>query len=100
MSWAGSSVSVPTEFWSRLSGLSCFHSGLAPSAFSVDQTPPPETPAQTWHLPALHFGSTSKDVTRLAVLFVAPENDVTPGWVAFWRGPRRFQVLLPRKARP
>ena len=68
---------------------------------SVLQTPPPETPAQSRHLCAVQFGSATTIGVRLAVLFVAPENDVTPGWVAFTRGPYCFHLLLShRKVRP
>ena len=95
----GSSTSVPTEFWSRLSGLICFQVGWPESALVVSQTPPPEAPAQRRHLWAEHFGSTTRAVIRLAVLLVAPENDVTPGWVASICGPSCFHWPLQRKLR-
>ncbi len=85
--WLVLSTSAPTEFWSRSSGLSCCQTGFGASAFSVRQTPPPETPAQSPHLLAVQSGSATSPVTRLAVVFSAPENEVTPGWTAFVRGP-------------
>src|SRR5690348_16890338 len=75
------SVSVPTEFWSRRSGPTWFHCGSPAVAKSVRQTPPPEAPAQTTQLLALQLGETTSAVMRLAVWFVAPEKEVTPGWV-------------------
>ena len=83
----GASVRVPTEFWSRSSGLTCCHSGFDATALSVRHTPPPETPTHSLHFFAVQSGSDTIAVTRLAVLFVAPENESTPGWVAFTRGP-------------
>src|SRR4051794_27751120 len=83
----GSSVSVPTEFWSRPSTSICFHSGFGSDAFSVFQTPPPAAPAQRRHFLAVQSGSATSDVIRLAVLLVAPEKARTPGWVAFSFGP-------------
>ena len=83
----GTSVSVPTEFWSSSSGLICFHTGLGAVALSVRQTPPPETPAQRRQWLALQSGSATIVVTRLAVLLVAPEKEITPGSVAFSVGP-------------
>src|SRR6266516_2480115 len=83
----GSSVSVPTEFWSSSFGLTCCHSGFGASVLSVRQTPPPAIPAQSLHLIAEHSGSATSAVTRLAVSFVAPENEMTPGSVAFCVGP-------------
>ena len=61
------------------------------SAFSVRHTPPPETPAHKRHasVPAApQSGETRIAVTRLAVLLVAPEKAVTPGWVALVVGPK------------
>ena len=72
----------------EVSGLICFHVGFGARALSVRQTPPPETPAQRRQLLAVQSGSaTSIVVTRLAVLLVAPEKEITPGWVAFSVGP-------------
>ena len=53
----GTSVRVPTEFWSSSSGLICFHSGFLAVALSVRHTPPPETPAQRRQWLALQSGS-------------------------------------------
>src|SRR5436190_23667676 len=83
----GSSVSVPTEFWSSCSGLTCCQSGFGARALSVRQTPPPETPVQSLHCFAVQSGSATSAVTRLAVSLVAPENERTPGSVAFCLGP-------------
>ncbi len=63
-------------------------------ALLVIQTPAPETPAQTRHLFHLQSGSATSCTVRLAVLFVAPEKEMTPGWVAFTRGPNCFHLLL------
>jgi hypothetical protein len=67
---------------------------------SVVQTPPPETPAQTRQKSSCFFagfpqsGETTSAVVRLAVLFVAPENEVTPGWVALTCGPYCTHLLF------
>src|SRR5690242_12038665 len=91
---AGTSVSAPTEFWSRSSGLSCCHVGFGASAFAVVQTPPPETPTHRRHRFAVQFGSAIIAVTRLAVVSSEPANDVTPGWTPFVRGPKSFHSPL------
>ena len=80
----GSSVRVPTEFWSS--------SGFGAAALSVRQTPPPATPAQSLHFFAVQSGSATSAVTRLAVSFVAPENEMTPGSVAFCLGPKKCHL--------
>src|SRR5262249_521792 len=95
----GSKLSVPTEFWSRLGGVVCFHEGLGASASVVSQTPPPDAPAQTRHFFSEHFGSTRSAVIRLPGLLVAPENDVTPGWVPLILGASSFHWLLQRNDR-
>src|SRR5258708_16894912 len=88
----GSSTRAPTEAWSRSPGWSCFQSGLPASALSVRQTPPPAAPIQMRHCAALQLGETTIAVTRLAVVFVAPEKDVTPGWLASINGPKKFHL--------
>ena len=68
---------------------------------SVRQTPPPETPTHNLHFFAVQSGSATIAVVRLAVLFVAPENEITPGWVAFTRGPyNRQREPSPSRWRP
>src|SRR5205807_8864616 len=65
------------------------------------QTPPPEVLAQSRQWSASQSGSATSAVTRLAVLFVAPEKDVTPGCVALSFGPYCFHFgPEPRKLRP
>src|SRR5262249_52308512 len=87
----GSRVRTPTDAWSRSPTFICFQSGVEAGALSVRQMPPPEAPAQTVQslpLPLLpQSGATTSAVMRLAVLFVAPEKAVTPGWVASCVGP-------------
>src|SRR3954467_14282338 len=83
----GSMVSEPTEFCSSCSGPTWFHCGSPAVAKSVFQTPPPAAPTQTTQVLAVHDGETAIAVMRLAVWLVAPENAVTPGWVALRFGP-------------
>src|SRR5215831_11338848 len=91
----GSRYSAPVECWSSASSVRRFQSGFVARALSVRQTPPPAGVAHTRHLfffcPQL--GETTSAVMRLAVWFVAPLNDVTPGWTANCRGP--YCVQLP-----
>src|SRR5919206_4816918 len=76
----GSATSAPTEFSARPPS-SHVQDGLAASASSVRQTPPPAVPTQRRQLPGTHVGATTSAVSRLAVGVVAPENESTPGWI-------------------
>src|SRR5215210_1918825 len=89
----GSSTSCPTEFCSRSSGATCFHSGSGVTALSVRQTPPPAVPAQRRHLRAEQSGSATSATVRLAVLFVAPLKAMTPGSVEYRLGPNCCHFL-------
>src|SRR5207247_2612580 len=71
-------VSAPTEFCA-MSPVRYVQVGSAARASSVRQTPPPETPTHMRQFPATHVGAITIAVTRLAVVFVAPENASTPG---------------------
>src|SRR6267143_4254758 len=88
----GSSVNVPTEVWSRSPGWSCFQSGSFASALSVRQTPPPDAPTQTRQREAPQSGATTSAVIRLAVVFVAPEKAMTPGWTPSCLGPKNVHL--------
>src|SRR5437870_2347116 len=69
----GSAVSAPTEFcW--IPSVSHVHVGRAARASSVRHTPPPETPTHMRQLPGVQVGAITSPVTRLAVVFVAPEK--------------------------
>ena len=90
----GAAVSVPTEFCA-MPAVRYVQLGSAASASSVRQTPPPETPTHSRQFPGVHVGAITIAVTRLAVVFVAPENASTPGSTALCLGPYEYQWLLP-----
>src|SRR3954462_9775629 len=85
----GSGVSVPAEFCARSSGPTWTHSGSGAWTLFVRQTPPPDAPAQTRQLCASQSGSATSVVIRLAVTFVAPLNEITPGSRPYFFGPYR-----------
>ncbi len=90
----GSADSVPTEFCSK-APLTFFHVGLAASASSVRQTPPPEAPAHMRQSPGVHDGAISSAGVRVAVALFAPEKASTPGSNAMLSGPYCCQTPLP-----